>query len=41
VLPTTGGVGSQYYIFGGLLLLIAGLLYGYSRRCNKERRVGY
>lgn len=36
-LPETGGVGTHMYTFSGLLVMMAGLMYGYSRRRKKER----
>lgn len=36
-LPTTGGVGTHMYTFSGLLVMMAGLMYGYSRRRKRER----
>ncbi len=38
-LPSTGGPGTLFYTFGGLgLILISGLMYGYSMRRKRERR---
>lgn len=38
-LPSTGGTGTLAYTFGGLgLILISGLMYGYSMRRKRERR---
>ena len=40
VLPETGGSGTLPYIAGGLAVMTAGLLYGYSLRRRRERRLG-
>ena len=37
-LPMTGGIGTQRYTISGLLILAAGLIYGYSQRRKRERR---
>ena len=39
-LPETGGPGTLPYIAGGLAVMTAGLLYGYSLRRRRERRLG-
>ena len=39
-LPETGGSGTLPYMAGGLAVLTAGLLYGYSLRRRRERRLG-
>lgn len=36
-LPETGSVGTHLYTFSGLLVMMAGLMYGYSQRRKKER----
>ncbi len=38
VMPATGGSGTEKFLFGGCLFLIAGLLYGYNLRRRRERR---
>ncbi|GEM_PF-2515713 len=38
-LPATGGIGTQLYTFGGLLLITAPLLYGCVARRRRERRI--
>lgn len=39
-LPSTGGTGTLLYTFGGAgLILISGLMYGYSMRRKRERRL--
>lgn len=35
-LPSTGGMGTQRYTFSGLLVIMAALVYGYSRRRKRE-----
>lgn len=37
-LPETGGVGTNMYTFGGLLLMTAAVMYGYMLRHSRERR---
>lgn len=38
VLPETGGMGTIWFTFGGLLLMTAALMYGYMMRRSQERR---
>lgn len=41
-LPDTGGPGTWiYYLAGGLLILAAGVIYGYSARRKRERRLKF
>lgn len=37
-LPNTGGIGTMWYTFGGLLFLAAALMYGYRMRRKHKRR---
>ena len=39
-LPATGGPGTLPYMAGGIAVLASGLLYGYSLRRRRERRMG-
>ena len=39
-LPATGGSGTLPYMAGGIAVLASGLLYGYSLRRRRERRMG-
>lgn len=38
-LPETGGIGTHYYTFGGLLLMVIPLVYGFVRRRRERREV--
>ena len=38
VMPATGGSGTEKFIFGGALLLMAGLLYGYNLKRRRRKR---
>ena len=38
VMPATGGSGTEEFIFGGAMLLMAGLLYGYILKCRRRKR---
>ncbi|MBQ3194545.1 MAG: Cna B-type domain-containing protein [Oscillospiraceae bacterium] len=39
-LPSTGGMGTHLYTFSGLLMMMAALMYGCSRRRKRERGAG-
>ena len=39
-LPQTGGMGTHLYTFSGLLVIMAALMYGCSRRRKQERGAG-
>lgn len=36
ILPDTGGVGTKYYTYGGLFLLLIAVMYGYILKCKKQ-----